>query len=229
MDCSPPGSPVLGILQVRILQWVAMPSSGGFSQPKDGSRITGDSSIAGGFFTVEPQGKPLIAWVPWIILVQSFPSWDVFTAWLLESQPRTGQPVHSTLQRRGQEPQCEVPRLGSAHSGESVLRETEELSSWWVSVLTNHEKLGAEGTTLSHGHVSRSITLSFSTALTEAGQALWIQPHHLWFPFLPITPCSLCSSCPGVLTFPQTPQAHFHSGLGHVESLLWPFYHKVIC
>ena len=33
----------------------------------------------------------------------------------LESQPRTGQPVHSTLRWRGQEPQCEVPRLDSAH------------------------------------------------------------------------------------------------------------------
>ena len=27
MDCSPPGSPVHGTLQVRILEWVAMPSS----------------------------------------------------------------------------------------------------------------------------------------------------------------------------------------------------------
>ena len=27
MDCSPPGSSVYGILQARILEWVAMPSS----------------------------------------------------------------------------------------------------------------------------------------------------------------------------------------------------------
>ena len=27
MDCSPPGSPIHGILQARILEWVAMPSS----------------------------------------------------------------------------------------------------------------------------------------------------------------------------------------------------------
>ena len=31
MDCSPPGSSVRGILQARILEWVAMPSSRGFS------------------------------------------------------------------------------------------------------------------------------------------------------------------------------------------------------
>ena len=34
MDCSPSGSSVLGILQARILEWVAMPFSRGSSQPK---------------------------------------------------------------------------------------------------------------------------------------------------------------------------------------------------
>ena len=35
MDCSPPGSSVCGILQARILGWVAMPSSRG-SSPTQG-------------------------------------------------------------------------------------------------------------------------------------------------------------------------------------------------
>ena len=35
MGCSPPGSSVHGILQVRILEWVAMTSSRGSSQPRD--------------------------------------------------------------------------------------------------------------------------------------------------------------------------------------------------
>ena len=35
MDCSPSGSSVHGILQARILEWVAMPSSRGSSQPRD--------------------------------------------------------------------------------------------------------------------------------------------------------------------------------------------------
>ena len=34
LDCSPPGSSVHGILQVRILEWVAISSSSGFSQPR---------------------------------------------------------------------------------------------------------------------------------------------------------------------------------------------------
>ena len=35
MDYSLPGSSVHGILQARILKWVAMPSSRGSSQPRD--------------------------------------------------------------------------------------------------------------------------------------------------------------------------------------------------
>ena len=35
MDCSPPGSSVHGILQARILEWVAIPFSKGSSQPRD--------------------------------------------------------------------------------------------------------------------------------------------------------------------------------------------------
>ena len=35
MDCNRPGSSVHGILQARILEWVAMPFSRGSSQPKD--------------------------------------------------------------------------------------------------------------------------------------------------------------------------------------------------
>ena len=39
----------MGILQVRILEWAAMPSSRGSSQPKDQTQV---SCIAGGFFTI---------------------------------------------------------------------------------------------------------------------------------------------------------------------------------
>ena len=35
MDYSPPGSSVHGILQTRILEWVAMPLSRGASRPRD--------------------------------------------------------------------------------------------------------------------------------------------------------------------------------------------------
>ena len=49
MGCSPPGPSVNGILQARILEWIATPSSRGSSRPGDGTQV---SHIAGGFFTV---------------------------------------------------------------------------------------------------------------------------------------------------------------------------------
>ena len=45
----------MGILQARILEWVAMPSSMGSSQPRDKTQV---SHIAGRFLTSEPSGKP---------------------------------------------------------------------------------------------------------------------------------------------------------------------------
>ena len=49
MDCSPPGFSVHGILQARILEWVAMPFSRGSSRPRDWTQV---SRIADRFFTV---------------------------------------------------------------------------------------------------------------------------------------------------------------------------------
>ena len=48
-DCSPPGSSVHRILQAWILEWVAMSSPRGSSQPRDQTQV---SHIAGRFFTV---------------------------------------------------------------------------------------------------------------------------------------------------------------------------------
>ena len=49
MDCSPPGSPVSGILQARTLEWVAFPFSRGSSWCRDRTLV---SHTAGGFFTI---------------------------------------------------------------------------------------------------------------------------------------------------------------------------------
>ena len=62
MDCSQPSSSVHGILQARIMEWVAMHSSGGPSLPRDWTRIFCVSCIADGFFTAEPLWKPI--WSP---------------------------------------------------------------------------------------------------------------------------------------------------------------------
>ena len=49
MDCSPLGSSVHGILQARILEWVAIPFSRGSFQLRDRTWV---SCIAGRFFTI---------------------------------------------------------------------------------------------------------------------------------------------------------------------------------
>ena len=48
-DSSPPGSSVHGSSPGKNMEWVAMPSSRGPSQPRDQTQV---SSIAGRFFTV---------------------------------------------------------------------------------------------------------------------------------------------------------------------------------
>ena len=40
VDCSPPGFSVHGILQARILDWVAISSSRGSSRPRDRTRVS---------------------------------------------------------------------------------------------------------------------------------------------------------------------------------------------
>ena len=52
--CDPPGSSVHGILQARILEWVAMPSSRRSSQPRDQTQV---SCTAGRLFATGPPGK----------------------------------------------------------------------------------------------------------------------------------------------------------------------------
>ena len=59
MDCSPTGSSVHGILLARMLEWVALSSSRGSSQPRDKTHIYCGSCIAGGYFTTEPPREDL--------------------------------------------------------------------------------------------------------------------------------------------------------------------------
>ena len=60
MDWSPPGSSVHGILQARILEWMATPSSRRSSRSMDWTHLSCVFCIAGGFFTAEPLGKPTV-------------------------------------------------------------------------------------------------------------------------------------------------------------------------
>ena len=75
VDCSLPVSSVRGILQAKILEWVAMPSSRRSSRPRDPIHV---SCIAGGFFTAVALRKKSIEM---ITIFLSFCKWGV-THWL---------------------------------------------------------------------------------------------------------------------------------------------------
>ena len=90
MDCSPPGSSLHGILQARILEWVAMPSSRGSSQPRDQTQV---SVIAGRFFTIWTTRETLGCYwnktptVPQLKLVFSLAFWALFKITKTNSTP----------------------------------------------------------------------------------------------------------------------------------------------
>ena len=63
MDCSPPGSSVHGILQARILEWVAIPFSRGSSQLRSG---TWSPALHVDFLPSEPPGQAHIATLKYV-------------------------------------------------------------------------------------------------------------------------------------------------------------------
>ena len=81
MDCSLPGSCVHGILQAKILEWIAMSSSKESSQPRDGTCVSYISCISRRFFTTsaswEAQVKVLVTqlcpslWTLWTVTPQA--------------------------------------------------------------------------------------------------------------------------------------------------------------
>ena len=84
MDCSPPDSSVHGILQARILEWVAIPFSRGSSQPRNRSWV---SCIAGRFFTLWVARGKYQYWLPFMqdllgattILAPNMCSWGLWS------------------------------------------------------------------------------------------------------------------------------------------------------
>ena len=68
MDSNLPGSSVHGMLQARILEWVAMPSSRGASQPKDQTQVfcIGRQIL----YCLSHQGRPV--WLYTVYVIQSF-------------------------------------------------------------------------------------------------------------------------------------------------------------
>ena len=58
MDCSPPGSSVHWVLQVKILEWVATCTPEDLPDPGIKPTFLASPSLAGEFFTTVSLGKP---------------------------------------------------------------------------------------------------------------------------------------------------------------------------
>ena len=105
MDCSPPDSSVHGILQVRILEWVVIPFSGGFSFPRDQTWV---SCIAGRFFIVLTDQKPTVRKKShWINIFMLTPV--QFSRSVVPDSLRPREPQHAR-------PPCPSPLPESTHT-----------------------------------------------------------------------------------------------------------------
>ena len=60
MECSTPGSYVHGNLQAKILEWVAIPSFRGSSQPRNWTSVSYVPSRQAGSLLLEPPAKPIL-------------------------------------------------------------------------------------------------------------------------------------------------------------------------
>ena len=101
MDYSSPGSSVHGILQAKILEWVAMPSSRGSSQPRDWTHASCGSYVAGRSFTAEPLGKPRVGSTTYVNIRRftwSFPRASKVSFLLLWNVAAIGFPSPAGLQ-----------------------------------------------------------------------------------------------------------------------------------
>ena len=109
MDCSLPGSSVHGIFQAKILKWVAIPFSRGYSQPRNRTWV---SCIAGWFF---PTRAARISSVQFSSVTQSCPT---LCDPMNHSMP--GLPVHHHL-----------PELTQTHvhQGHDAIQPSHPLSS----------------------------------------------------------------------------------------------------
>ena len=85
MDCSLPGSSVHGILQARILEWVAIPFSRGSSQSRDQTQV---SCIAGRASPIKQECWKDGAGTPWSPVNHDGRCCFLFFCHLLSSSPQ---------------------------------------------------------------------------------------------------------------------------------------------
>ena len=125
MDCSPPGFSVHGILQARILEWIAIPFSRGSSQPRDQTQV---SHITGRFFTIwareAHQGGPQSIFYLFIYFFPKHILDNIFTSLLWLSPCSQIYTILLLKIRRRQWHPTPVLLPGKSHGG----------GVWWAAV-----------------------------------------------------------------------------------------------
>ena len=99
-DCSPPGSSVPGILQARILEWVAISSSRRSSQSRDGTHVSCISCIGRQilYLWVTREAFYTLKYIHRCMRAQSLES--CLTLWDLMDRHLSSSSVHEILQER---------------------------------------------------------------------------------------------------------------------------------
>ena len=161
MDCSLPGSSVHGIFQARILEWVAMPSSRGSSQPRDQTQMSHVSCIGSRFFTTSSTWKAQFSSVQFSRSVVSNSLWPhglkyarLLCPWDFPGK-NTGVGCHFLLQgifpTQGSNPgllHCRQTLYPLSHQGSSVFG-APQIKSFTVSPTICHEVMGPDAMILS--------------------------------------------------------------------------------
>ena len=95
MNCSLPGSSVHGILQARILEWVAIFSSGRSFQPRDWTQV---SCIAGRLFTIWATREAPLRPHPCLSLEEKMATHSSILAWRIPWTEEPGKLQFSSVQ-----------------------------------------------------------------------------------------------------------------------------------
>ena len=174
MDCHPPGSSVHGILQARILEWVAMLSFPASSRPRDRTCI---SCIAGRFFTTEPLKKPT-----WNVVSSVTQSCPTLCDPMNYSMP--GLPVHHQLLEQSESLKIFCFTHWSndiSEFVESVLWPRVAGTSWVAYSLY----LGRQSLLIMIRMCFKTICVP-ETSLSN-NRELWVQSHVLFLKFIPFS------------------------------------------
>ena len=103
VDCSPPGFSIHGILQARILEWVAISFSRGSSQPRDRTQVSRIASRRFNLWATRVQpGKKKVAQIYYSLHLPTAPRWDILaigadSLWMAMITSDTARALNSLL------------------------------------------------------------------------------------------------------------------------------------